>query len=271
MKVIANQIKMKTNNPPISNTQENLALEGVAIGFIDSFIIGLSYYSAFILQKLLFDFQSRQFLIGQKELIQMSAGIAFCYAFIFVLRKGYLKSGYTALSKAIKQSSRFTAECYVLYLAMLFLVKDINFTSARLAIGVGFIISLVLISLVRLCYQQVFKTSNNQANLRKITFKGFKGSERVEKTVDFQLTHSNENLGNKRDIFKIDSPGDAFTIRFPEDIARLKDTANVSELFVEAENLSIDNVLKVVEMAGDRKIKVVITQPSKNEPSLSEV
>lgn len=262
---------MKTNNPPISQKRENLTLEGVAIGFIDSLIIGLSYYSAFILQKLLFDFQARQFLIGQKELIQMSAGIAFCYAFIFVLRKGYLKSQYMALSKAIKQSTWFVTECYVLNLAMLFLVKDINFTSARLAIGVGFIISLALISMLRLCYQQVLKKSPDQINLRKITFKGFRGSVRAERPVHFQLTSNSMNPGNKRDTFKIDNPDEAVTIRSTEDIARLEDTKSVGELFVETDNLSIENVLKVVKIAGDRNIKVVITQPNKDESSLSKV
>ena len=124
--------------------------------FVESALTGFSLFSGFLIQKMYFDLQNHQFLIGQGELIRMSIGIAFCYAFISVLRRGYLSRTIDRKRETVKQAAGFVVESYALYLALLFLVVDVNFKSVKLALGIGFLVCMSLIFLYRLVLSSIF-------------------------------------------------------------------------------------------------------------------
>lgn len=125
-----------------TDVKNNLSRYGLTSAIVESLLAGISLFVAFIIQRNFLNLGSNQFIIGQGELLKMSAGIAFCYAFVFVLRRGYL-SDPGKFRESAQRIARYTAETYVIFLAMLFLIKDINFASARLSIGLGFILSLI--------------------------------------------------------------------------------------------------------------------------------
>jgi|GEM_PF-5742487 len=151
--------------------KNRLSGPGVISVFVESAVMGLSLFLAFVIQKMYFDLENHQFLLGQGELMRMSAGMAFCYAFVFVLRRGYLSVPGNGKKKIALMLRQYIFESYVLYLALLFLVRDINFRSVKLALGIGFIISVILLFSYEFAISVIFLKKKMHPGMRKITLK----------------------------------------------------------------------------------------------------
>jgi len=139
--------------------------------FIESALTGFSLFMAFIIEKTFLDFQHHQFPFGIGELIRMSAGISFCYAFIAVLRRGHLNRYQLSGKDFFRQVSRYAVETYVLFLALLFLVNDISMKSTRLALGFGLVLSIAVLFLYRLIASTNFFATKSSPYRRKIVLK----------------------------------------------------------------------------------------------------
>ena len=137
---------------------------------IESALTGLSLFIAFIIQETYLEFQHHQFPFGIGELLRMSAGISFCYAFIAVLRRSYLSRYQLSGKDVFRQVSRYVVETYVLFLALLFLVNDISLKSISLALGSGLILSFILLLSYRLIIRSKF-TERKHPDRRKIVLK----------------------------------------------------------------------------------------------------
>ncbi|UCE65741.1 MAG: hypothetical protein JSU85_12890 [Candidatus Zixiibacteriota bacterium] len=137
----------------------------------EPFLVGFSLFLAFLVQQTYFSINSRQFLIGQGELVRMSLGISFCYAFIYVLRRGYRWALNSPAKDTAKKLGQYIVETHVLYLALLFLVKDINFTSIKLALGISLIASAILVFSCRFAYLSIRTGEKSPSRHRKITLK----------------------------------------------------------------------------------------------------
>ena len=127
------------------NTNNRISLRGLISIITESLLAGLALFLAFQFQKSYFDLRNQQFLIGRQELIHMSMAITFCYAFISVLRRNYSNMSFGQIGNSIKQTSKTLIETYTFYLALLFLVKDINFASVKLALGMALLLGAVVL------------------------------------------------------------------------------------------------------------------------------
>lgn len=143
----------------------------VALIITESALVGCSLFLAFLLQQMHFAAGGRQFLVGQGEIIRMSLGIAFCYAFVHVLRRGYRWGLNSPEKETAKRLGQYIAETYVLYLALLFLANDINITSAKLAIGISAVMSAVLLFSFNSACRSIQAREKSPLVQRKITLK----------------------------------------------------------------------------------------------------
>jgi hypothetical protein len=155
MKTIqATKIKKTTEseprNLPGSGSKKSVSPKNLVSIFIESALTGFSLFAAFIIQKSFLEFQHHQYPFGPGELLRMSAGISFCYAFIVVLRRSYLNRSRLSGKDVFRQVSRYVVETYVLFLALLFLANDISLKSISLALGSGLILSFFLLLSFRL-------------------------------------------------------------------------------------------------------------------------
>lgn len=137
----------------------------------ESALVGCSLFLAFLLQQMHFAADGRRFLVGEGEIIRMSLGIAFCYAFIYVLRRGYRWGLNPPEKETAKRLIQYIIETYVLYLALLFLANDINFTSAKLAVGISAVTSAVLLFSFSFACRSIRKRGKPPLARRKITLK----------------------------------------------------------------------------------------------------
>jgi len=151
--------------------KNRLSWHGAISGFTESAVMGFSLFLAFVIQKIYFDLNDHQFLIGQSELIRMSIGMAFCYAFVFVLRRGHISGLSSHRKDTAGRLTQYIVESYVVYLALLFLVRDINFRSVKLALGIGIIISAILLFSYGFAFSVIFAKKKMYPGQRKITLK----------------------------------------------------------------------------------------------------
>lgn len=158
-----------TRNIRGSDSKKSISVKGAASILMESVLVGFALFSAFIIQKIYFDLQDHQFLFGQGELIRMSLGIAFCYSFVSVLRRVYLYDGHKPGKVFAKQITGLVVETYIFFLALLFVAKDINFESAKLALGIGFLLSAALIFLYRFVFIPIVFRTKVSSSGRKIT------------------------------------------------------------------------------------------------------
>jgi hypothetical protein len=158
-----------TRNISGSDSKRSISPKGVTSILVESVLVGFALFSAFLIQKIFFDIQAHQFLFGQGELIRLSLGIAFCYSFVSVLRRVHQCGNDKNKKVAAKQITGVLLESYIFFLALLFVAKDINFKSAKLALGIGFLLSAALIFLYRFVFiPMVFRTKMSSSG-RKIT------------------------------------------------------------------------------------------------------
>lgn len=175
MKTIqATKIKKATESDSVNlrgvDSKKSVSLKNLISVVIESALTGFSLFAAFIIQKSYLEFQHHQFPFGMGELLRMSAGISFCYAFIAVLRRSYLSRSQLSVKDVFRQVSRHAVETYVFFLALLFLVNDISLKLIRLALGSGLILSFILLLSFRLITQAKF-SGRKYPDRRKIVLK----------------------------------------------------------------------------------------------------
>lgn len=169
--VIQNRKRTRPTEFSGAAKKNGLSKYGVLNVLAESFLVGFSLFLAFLVQQTHFTINNRQFLIGQGELIRMSLGIAFCYAFIYVLRRGYRGALNSPAKDTAKRLGQYIVETYILYLALLFLLRDINFTSVKLALGISLITSAILVFSCRFAYLSARTGEKSLSGHRKITLK----------------------------------------------------------------------------------------------------
>ncbi len=168
---ILERSKMRPAEPGGVTKGDRLSKYSVAVIILESALVGFSLFLAFLAQQIHFAADGRQFSVGLGEIFRMSLGIAFCYAFIYVLRRGYRWGLNFTAKESTKRLGQFIVETHVLFLALLFLANDINFTSTKLAVGISAVTSAVLLFSCRLAYRSIRIRKKSPLAQRKITLK----------------------------------------------------------------------------------------------------
>lgn len=186
----------------------------------------------------------------------MSAGIAFCYAFVFVLRRGYL-SAPGKFRESAKRIARYTAETYVIFLAMLFLIKDINFVSARLSIGLGFILCIIGLNVSNPVLNLLYRKHKKRLPKRSIVLKK-PSAPAVSPAIPERSVNIRPGLipveGEPfRSLYR---PSKVFVINSVEDIRRLELMTTDGISCARIGNLSLGNIPEAVKTARKRGLRL---------------
>jgi hypothetical protein len=138
-RVAVNEMNSKTGSITLRDS--------VAFGVLDSILTGICFYLGFVIYKSL---GSNLPIIGRIELLLLTLGMAFCYAFIFVYRRSYNSIRVISHKATLIDLSKNLALAYLLDLAMLFVMKDNSFMSFRAALGIGLVLSIPMLYAGRL-------------------------------------------------------------------------------------------------------------------------
>lgn len=256
----------KPDIPGSSGPASRNRLTGYGLSAVtaESILAGVSLFAAFIMQRSFFNLGVNQFLIGDVELLKMSAGISFCYAFVFVLKRGYHLSGPERFFVSTKRQARYAAETYVIFLAMLFLIKDINLASARLSLGLGFILCLIGFGAGREVLNLFYRKQKTAVPIRSITLK----------KPPMPAPANPDSFANSRiDIApitgkysgRLNQPSGVFIINSGEDIKRLELMAASQISFARIGNLSLKDIPEAVKAARRRGLRLELTPFEENE------
>jgi hypothetical protein len=132
-------------NPPdtVENSHSIGAREAIW-GVGDSLLVGLSFYLGFLLTSL-WSHSPETPYIAQGELVLMSLGAAFSYAYVFVFRRDSRHVSAQFGKKHFSIPFWNISYAYLLHLSILLLVKDAGFSSIRTSIGLGYLLGYLCI------------------------------------------------------------------------------------------------------------------------------
>jgi hypothetical protein len=252
-------IDLDSSGSPANSSKAKPSRYGIVSAITESVLAGLSLFSAFVIQRAFLNLGGSQFLIGRTELFKISASIAFCYAFIFVLRRGYLN--YTnGFRETAKRQARYAAEVYIIFLAILFLFKDINFSSAKLSIGLGFILCLLALGINRPILNLFYGKSKSGVARRSITL--------TKQPLAVHPSMTSPRYGERQQDFLsglkslpdyVQRSAKVFVINSVEDIKRLEllDVSEVSH--VRVGNLALGEIPEAVKAVRRKGLRLEIS------------
>jgi FlaA1/EpsC-like NDP-sugar epimerase len=205
-----------------SETQSGNSLKSASADFrkntlycgLDSLLAGVAFYLGFIIHKAL---DPQLPFLGRVEILLLSLGMAFCYAFIYVYRRSYNNAKRNSHKANLIDLVTNLSLAYLLDLAMLFVMKDNSFMAFRVALGIGLVVSIILLYAGRMASGVIKPTAKKREGKRKLILAGLSehtdssapaimqaemrkqsGGE-TERYVDDPM-HSNENLLEAIDI-----------------------------------------------------------------------
>ena len=136
-----------TNN---DNPNIQIGQREVIHGIGDSLLVGLSFYFGFLITSLWSRSPGFPYY-AQGELVLMSLGAAFSYAFVFVYRWDRQPASAKSEIKILTIPFWNITFAYLLHLSILFLVKDAGFSSVRGAVGLGYMLGFLSLSAYMRC------------------------------------------------------------------------------------------------------------------------
>ncbi len=233
---------------------------GIRYAIFDSLLAGFSIYLAFLGQIQLFRALDQPLLMGHSEFIQMALGLTFCYAFWFVFHRNYRVdlpgSGRELASRIWKNITG----AYLLFAALLFLTRNINFAGSKIAVGLGYILGFLLILTIRLIIIPGAITRFQREGRKDIIFVS---SGKPAAGVTEQALHQDMpgirhgHIGRDHTVGK-GIPPNAIVITSREDADRLVLTDDIEELYIAGDALSAVEVMNLLDRFRGRKLKVVL-------------
>jgi hypothetical protein len=166
-------------------------------GIGDSLLVGLSFYFGFLITSLWSHSPSSPY-IGQGELVLMSLGAAFSYAFVFVFRWDRHPASIGTETKMLTIPFWNITYAYLLHLSILFLVKDAGFSSVRGAVGLGYVLGFLSLIVNGFLFQLISPPTREGG--KKIIFRG------VGKAVESALSGINHISSPVEFHIKQDTP-----------------------------------------------------------------
>jgi hypothetical protein len=152
-----------------------LRRRGIILGASESFLAGLFFYLGFLLAGL--GGFSRTYM-PSSELISMSLGAAFSYAFIFVFRKSHQTNCGSFSRKTVTELFSNISYAYLLHLAILFLFKDSGFSSVRSAIGLAYLLGFMAMVINRFALSRIPGFEPVREGKKTLIIKGMKNKVR---------------------------------------------------------------------------------------------
>ena len=246
---------------------KSLIKNGIGYAVVDSIIAGLAFFLGFIIQAYIFNRIQIPLFIGSIELYQMSLGFAFCYSFIFVFRRGHRVDLFNSSSEMASHLFWNLSFSYILYLSVLFLIKDISFTAFKFAIGTGFMTGLIGLFSDRILLMPLVLSNLNRDGQKEIIVvnneKSKMSTMRARRKLTLKMPKS--NIETVRQSIDMPSPKTRILIK-SQDIDRLSSKDNVEELHIPSAAFSPDQLMEVMDRFHNRKLKIVVYDDSADIP-----
>ena len=182
-----------TNGISINNAALDLKAY-ISFGILDSALTGISFYLGFVIYKSL---ASELPIIGKMELLLLSLGMAFSYAFIYVYRKSYNSIKKTSYKDTLVDLIKNLTLSYLLDLTMLFVMKDNSFMAFRIALGIGLIISIPFLFAGRLASGAIMNESRGREGKRRLILTGLSNEKRPAIT-EIEAQRTDQSLLEQR-------------------------------------------------------------------------
>jgi hypothetical protein len=184
---------MKDSSNP-NNDKPNIPIGQLDVihGIGGSLLVGLTFYFGFLITSWWSHSPSSPY-IGQGELVLMSLGAAFSYAFVFVFRWDRRPASTKSETKMFIVPFWNITFAYLLHLSILFLVKDAGFSSVRSAVGLGYLLGFLSIVVNGFLFRLI--SSPAREGKKKIIFRGMEkpvvsalsGRSRVSSPAEFHI------------------------------------------------------------------------------------
>ena len=245
-----------------------LKRDGISYATVDSIIAGLTFFFGFIIQAYLFSRIQIPLFVGSIELYQMSLGLAFCYAFIFVFRHGHRVDLLNSNGEMASHLFRNLTFTYILYLSVIFLVKDISFTAFKFAIGAGFLTGLVglfagRVLLIPLIHLNIHREGKKDIVIVNGGHSGARARQAKRKLV-LKMPKSSARV----ESVSINLPDPKIKVlAAPDDIEKMSSKDHIEELHIAGDAFSPEQLLNVMDRFHDRKLKIVVYESLDEIPS----
>jgi len=247
--------------------------KGIINAAAESILLGAAFFLAIVLQSLVFSNGDQFGVIGNTELIRMSAGLGFCYAFVFVLKRSHRVDLVGSGREMIGMIWRNLTLAYIMFLAFLFVGQEMHFSSARTWIFSGYLMGFLALIANKYYISQWVHSLFGQEGKKNIVIVGTGDSAR-EVSRQIQRQDSSRNiLGYINDEFELRAGPDRHTrlIATPDDIDHVVITDEVEELYVVGEAFSSAELLSLLDRFKGRKLKIVILGGSKEDFRLADI
>jgi CheY-like chemotaxis protein len=236
-----------------------LKRDGISYAAVDSIIAGLTFFLGFVIQAYLFSRIQIPLFVGSIELYQMSLGLAFCYAFIFVLRHGHRVDLFSSNGEMASHLFRSLIYAYILYLSVLFLFKDISFTAFKFAIGAGFLTGFIGLFVGRVIFMPLIHLNIHREGKKDIVFVNGGHSGLGGRQARRKLTLKMPKSSARIESVSIDMPTSKMRVlAVPDDIENMSSKDHIEELHIAGDAFSPEQLLNVMDRFHDRKLKIVI-------------
>ncbi len=239
---------------------KSLIKSGILYAIFDSLLVGFSVYLAFLGQIHLFRMLNQPLYMGQSELIMMSLGLTFCFAFVFVFKRSHRVDLLGSRWELAGQIWKNITGSFLLFTAILFLTTDINFAAGRIAIGLGYILAILLVLAGRLIVIPGAITRFKREGKKNIVIVGAgQPAARVTRQTRQRPEHRIGIEYIDREYFVKEGAGPkARVIASREDAESVVLADDIEELHIAGDALSAVEILNLLDRFRGRKLRVVI-------------
>jgi hypothetical protein len=180
--------KVDIINGPLKMTRA-LRRRGFILGASESILVGLFFYLGFLLAG---SWGICRTYISPTELVLMSLGAAFSYAFIVVYRKNHQANCGSFSRQTTAELFRNISYAYILHLTILFLFKDSGFSSVRSAIALAYLLGFTGIMVNRFALSHLPGFDVMGEGKKTLIIKGMGAPTRIQTEKEGNYIDSNQ-------------------------------------------------------------------------------
>ncbi|MEE9552852.1 MAG: response regulator [candidate division Zixibacteria bacterium] len=251
----------------------SLFRSGVYYALTDSVLTTLGFYLAFLVQYFVFEKINHPFLMDSAELAQMSVSLGFCYVFIFVFKRCHRVDLIGSDKELLGHLWRNITQTYLLFLAILFMGKQVHFAYDRMGVGIGYVLGFIVLAVNRFFIAPVILSRFSKEGKKNIVIVG-SGDKAAGLSRQIRRGSIDGNIVgyiNEDFILRKGPDPNSKVIASLEDMDRVVITDDVRELYIDGDALSSTEILTVLDKFKGRKLKIVILGGRSESFHLSDV
>jgi CheY-like chemotaxis protein len=235
--------------------------------FSDSLLSGLAFFAALTVCKYILEVSPLNLSVSLTEILRLSLGMAFCYAFSSVFLRSYRFEGAVLGRIPAIQIWKNSSVAYMIFLGILFLSGNVQLLSGRVGVLLGYALGTGILIVSRKIVIPLFHAGSRREGKKKIVIVGSTGQEPVDSPLTFgRLDSLNPALKRAgQPLIDRDQGGEEAHGRRRVD--RDAVSADTDEVHINAEALSALEVLSLLDRHRGRAVEVKLQQTSRERPT----